>query len=89
MFLNLLPIFNILKKHTVYMQKLLLNGLILIGLLIILISINLNFYSNAMAIENRYLEEHNNRYNNNYQNDDSTITIRMISTTITIRMMVI
>jgi hypothetical protein len=70
MFLNLLPIFNILKKHTVYMQKLLLNGLILIGLLIILLSINLNFYSNAMAIENRYLEEHNNRYNNNYQNDD-------------------
>jgi hypothetical protein len=50
-------------------QKLLLNGLLLIGLLITLLSINLNFYSSAMAIENRYLEEHNNHFNNNYQND--------------------
>ena len=51
------------------MQKLLLNGLLLIALLITLLSIYLNFYSNAMAIENRYLEEHNNHFNNNYQND--------------------
>jgi hypothetical protein len=50
-------------------QKLLLHGLLLIALLITLLSINLNFYSNAMAIENRYLEGHNNHFNNNYQND--------------------
>ena len=46
-----------------------LHGLLLIPLLITLLSIYLNFYSNAMAIENRYLEEHNNHFNNNYQND--------------------
>ena len=50
------------------MQKLLLSGLLLIGILITLLSIKLNFYSNAMAIENRYIEEHNNFYNN-YEND--------------------
>jgi hypothetical protein len=50
------------------MQKLLLIGLLLIGILITLLSIKLNFYSNAMAIENRYIEEHNNFYNN-YENN--------------------
>ena len=50
------------------MQKFLLIGLLLMGLLITLLSIKVNFYSNAMAIENRYIEEHNNFYNN-YEND--------------------
>jgi hypothetical protein len=49
------------------MQKLLLVGFLLIGIVITL-SINLNFYSNAMAIENRHVEEYNNFYNN-YEND--------------------
>ena len=51
------------------MHKLLLTGLLLIGILITLISINLNFYSNAMAIENGYMEEYNNFHNNNYENN--------------------
>ena len=51
------------------MQKLPFIGLLLIGILVTLITINLNFYSNAMAIENGYMEESNNFYNN-YQNDD-------------------
>ena len=50
------------------MQKFLLIGLLLMGLLITLLSIKVNFYSNAMAIENRYIEEHNDFYNN-YEND--------------------
>ena len=50
------------------MQKFLLIGLLLMGLLITLLSIKVNFYSNAMAIENRYIEEHNNFYNN-YENN--------------------
>ena len=51
------------------MQKfLLLIGLLFMAILITLISIKVNFYSNAMAIDNRYIEKHNNFYNN-YENN--------------------
>jgi hypothetical protein len=52
------------------MQKfLLLIGLLFMAILITLISIKVNFYSNAMGIDNRYIEKHNNFYNN-YENDN-------------------
>jgi hypothetical protein len=51
------------------MQKfLLLIGLLFMAILITLISIKVNFYSNAMGIDNRYIEKHNNFYNN-YENN--------------------
>ena len=51
------------------MQKfLLLIGLLFMAILITLISIKVNFYSNAMAIDNRYIEKDNNFYNN-YENN--------------------
>ena len=51
------------------MQKfLLLIGLLFMAILITLLSIKVNFYSNAMAIDNRYIEKHNNFYNN-YENN--------------------
>jgi hypothetical protein len=55
----LLPNLNILCKQKVYMQKLLLIGLFWTGVKITLI-FNLNFHSNAMAIENGYMQEGNN-----------------------------
>ena len=64
----LLPNSNISYKQRVYMQKLPLIGLLLIGILVTLITINMNFYSNAMAIENGYVEGYNDLYNNNYEN---------------------
>ena len=64
----LLPNLNISYKQRVYMQKLPLIGLLLIGILVTLITINMNFYSNAMAIENGYVEGYNDLYNNNYEN---------------------
>jgi hypothetical protein len=51
------------------MQKLLLVGLFWTAVLIILIIFNLNFHTNAMAIENGYMQEGNSFYNNNYEND--------------------
>ena len=51
------------------MQKfLLLIGLLFMAILITLLSIKVNFYSNAMAIDNMYIEKHNNFYNN-YENN--------------------
>ena len=40
----------------------------MIGIFVAL-TINLNFYSHAMAIENGYVKRYNNFYNNNYEND--------------------
>ena len=51
------------------MQKLLLVGLFWTTVLITLIIFTLNFNSNAMAIENGYMQEGNSFYNNNYEND--------------------
>ena len=50
------------------MQKLLLVGLFWTAVLITLIIFNLNFYSNASAIENGYMQEGNNFYNNYHEN---------------------
>src|SRR5688572_29364814 len=51
------------------MQKLLLVGLFWTAVLITLIIFNLNFYSNASAIEDGYMQEGNSFYNNYHEND--------------------
>ncbi|HEU5462456.1 MAG TPA: hypothetical protein VFU79_09330 [Nitrososphaeraceae archaeon] len=50
------------------MQKLFVVGLFWIAVLITLIIFNMNFNSNAMAIESNYMQEGNNFYNNYHEN---------------------